>query len=118
MISLPPGCTVTYAVWIDISKLSDEIIDWYKLIGGNTKTQIHWDMRGRKVDAVYVSYGKGKWCHRHNNGSSSVRLHFHGDDVGVATMLLIKFADLVENHNIQEVQERYIRDNVVQEQLD
>ena len=34
MIALPPGCTVTYAVYVDVDYLTDEMVAWYELVGG------------------------------------------------------------------------------------
>lgn len=118
MIQLPPGCTVTYSVWVDIDQMTDEVTDWFRLIGGTVTEKTYVNFRGREVKAKYVQYGKAKPCHHKQDGSGGVRLHFHGDDASVASMFMIKFAELVERHNLREVQERYNRDHVVQEQLD
>ena len=49
MIALPPGCTVTYAVWIDVDRLTDEMIEWYRLVGGTVRQDTWYDTRGRAV---------------------------------------------------------------------
>ena len=105
MISLPPGCRVNYSVWIDIKKLNDEIVEWYNLIGGRVHTDTFWDHRGKLQNVKFVSYGKGKWCHHHQNGSGGTRLHFHGDDASVASMFILKFMDIIDSHNLKEVNE-------------
>ena len=111
MMSLPPGCTVTYSVWVDVDKLTDEMVEWYRLIGG-TVTQGKWyNTRGREQSVYYVSYGKwGKRCHHHHNGTGGTRLHFHGDDASAASMFIIKFFDHVTANNLQQTMERYARE--------
>lgn len=105
MIALPPGCTVTYSVWIDVKLLSNEIIEWYELIGGRVKEAKHWDSRGRERVVKFVAYGNGKWCHHHHNGLGGTRLHFLGDDASVASMCILKFMDQIDAHNLREVAE-------------
>jgi len=107
MISLPPGCTVTYAVWVDVNKLTDEMIEWYKLVGGTVLTSTFWDSRGREQRVKYVSYGKGKRCHHHQNGQGGTRLHFHGDDASTASVFILKFFNHVTGNNLQEQMERH-----------
>ena len=112
MIALPPGCTVTYAVWIDVAKMNDEIIDWFKLIGGTTSNgKEMYDHKGRPLNRTYVQYGKAKNCHYKQDGTGGVRLHFHGDDVSVASMFLLKFNDIVDGHNMQQVMDQFERDH-------
>jgi hypothetical protein len=103
MIALPPGCRVNYSVWIDVRSLSTEIVEWYELVGGNIKEADHWDTRGRKQTTKFVSYGKGKWCHHHQNGAGGTRLHFLGEDASVASMFILKFMDIIDSHNLKEV---------------
>jgi hypothetical protein len=111
MIALPPGCTVTYSIWIDVNKLNDEIVEWYQLVGGRVKEDRYWNARGKEQVQLYVAYGKAKWCHHHNNGFGGSRLHFHGDDASVASMFLLKFMDIIDGHNLKESLERYDRDH-------
>lgn len=112
MITLPPGCTVNYAIWIDIKQLTEEIVDWYNLIGGTVYYDKYWNSRGQEKRQPYVSYGKGKRCHYHHNGvpPGGVRLHFLGNDASVASMFILKFNDIIDNHNLKEVTERQERD--------
>lgn len=110
VIALPPGCTVTYAVWIDVKKLTDEMIDWYRQVEGTVVTDKFYDNRGREQTVFYVSYGQGKRCHHHNNGHGGTRLHFHGQDASAASMFLIKFFDHVTANNIQQVMERQVKE--------
>jgi len=111
MIKLPPGCTVTYSVWIDIKKMTSEVVEWYTLVGGNITEKSHYNHRGNMVTSEYVQYGKAKPCHYKQDGSGGVRLHFHGDDASVASMFLIKFLDIVDTHNLQQVMDQYDRDH-------
>jgi hypothetical protein len=106
MIALPPGCTVVYPIWIDIDKLTKDIIDWYEHIGGRQKVDTYWNHLGGKHSKVYVAYGRGKWCHHLQNSEGGTRLHFNGEDASIASMFIIKFLDNVTNHNFKEHMER------------
>jgi hypothetical protein len=107
MIPLPPGCTVNFPVRIDIVPLTEEVIEWYKAIGGTVFYDKFFDSRGREITQPYVSYGKGKRCHYHHNGEkNAVRLHFNGEDASVASMFILKFMDLITAHNLEEVMAR------------
>ena len=110
MIALPPGCTVTYAVWIDIKEMTNDVVDWYELVGGRKKTDSYYNHRGNKVNTEYVAYGNSKWCHYHQNGEGGVRLHFHGNDASLASMFLLKFMDIVSNHNLKVAMDQRERD--------
>jgi hypothetical protein len=110
MIALPPGCTVTYAVWVDVDKLTDEMVEWYRLIDGEVYQDRWYDTRGREQSVYYVSYGKGKRCHHHQNGAGGTKLHFHGDDASAASMFIMKFFEHVTNSNLREQMERYSRE--------
>lgn len=111
MIALPPGCTVTYAVYVEVDQLTDEMIEWYELVGGQITEDRYYDGRGNERTVKYVSYGRGKRCHRYNNGSKKVKLHFHGDDASAASMFIMKFFDHVEANNLQVVMEQHARDS-------
>jgi hypothetical protein len=113
MIALPPGCQVVYSVWIDIDSLPDSVIDWYHTVGGNVYFDRFWDSRGKERNVPYVQYGKGKKCHYHHNGvNGAVRLHFNGEDASVASMFIIKFLDIVTDHNLKEQMERSERESI------
>lgn len=99
MIPLPPGCSVNFAITVDISNLTDEMIAWYEMIGGIITEKAYWTARKESV-VKYVQYGKSKPCHRRQDGTKGVRLHFHGDDASVASMFIIKFLDYVEQTNL------------------
>jgi hypothetical protein len=110
VIALPPGCTVTYAIWIDVDRLTDEMVDWYELIGGKVYTDKWYDHRGREQAVIYVSYGKGKRCYHHQNGEGGTRLHFHGDDAGTASVFIMKFFEHITNNNLKEQMQRVARE--------
>ena len=112
MIALPPGCTVTYAVWVDVDKLSEEMVEWYHMIGGTVLESKFWDNRGREQIVKYVNYGKGKRCHHHQNGSGGTRLHFHGDDASTASVFIMKFFEHITNNNLQEQMQRVAQEAV------
>ena len=109
MIGLPAGCTVTYSITIELKEMTPEIVEWYKQIGGIVTIENYYNYRGQQVSRNFVQYGKGKRCHHRADGSKGIRLHFHGDDASVASMFLIKFFDLVEDHNFKEHMERVER---------
>jgi len=106
VIPLPPGCTVTYAVWVDVDRLTDEMVQWYEMIGGTVFESKFWDSRGREQIAKYVSYGKAKRCHHHQNGEGGTRLHFHGDDASTASVFIMKFFEHITNNNLKEQMQR------------
>ena len=112
MIALPPGCTVTYAIWIDVDRLTDEMIEWYRMIDGTVLTSKFWDSRGRERSVNYVSYGKAKRCHHHQNGEGGTRLHFHGDDASTASVFIMKFFEHITNNNLQEQMQRVAQEAV------
>ena len=114
MIALPPGCTVVYPIWIDIDTLTEEILDWYRTVGGVVVFDRFWNSRGKEYNVPYVKYGKGKKCHYHQNNvpPGGVRLHFNGEDAAVASMFIIKFLDIIVNHNLKEQMERVANDAV------
>ena len=106
MISLPPGCSVNYPIYIEIKEMTNSIIDWYRLIGGTVTESEEYDYRGRAKKREFVQYGKGKRCYYRADGSGGIRLHFSGEDAAVADMFIIKFMDVVESHNLKEATER------------
>jgi hypothetical protein len=110
MIALPPGCTVTYAVYVEVDQLTDEMVEWYELIGGRITEDRWYDTRGNEQTIKYVSYGRGKRCHRYNNGSKRVKLHFDGADASAASMFIMKFFEHVTSNNLTEVMERHAQE--------
>jgi hypothetical protein len=112
MIVLPPGCSVVFDVYIDVKKLTDKMIDWHRVVGGQVEERSMGYYRrnnNNETKLTYVRYGKAKWCH-YNGGS--VRLRFMGSDASLATMFLLKFSDDVVSHNMQEAMDRYEREQL------
>jgi hypothetical protein len=107
MIHLPPGCTVHYPIIIELVELTEEIVEWFKLVGGNTTVEEHYDHRGRKVSRPFVQYGLGKKSYYHADGTGHIRLQFQGRDAPVATMFILKFLDKIVNHNMKEYTSEY-----------
>ena len=102
MIPLPPGCTVNHAITIEVDRLTEDMVEWYEMIGGQVISKVYYDNRGRKIIENFVKYGNAKLCHLRQDGSGGARLHFHGNDASVASMFLIKFNEHVEQHNMKE----------------
>jgi len=106
MIRLPAGCSVTYAVFVEVDDLTEDMVDWYRQVGGTVTEDKFYNYRSKLITRAYVSYGCSKRCYYHNNGMGHVRLHFRGEDAPVATMFIMKFMDNVIDHNMQENQEQ------------
>lgn len=102
MIPLPPGCTVSYSITIEVDVLTEEMIQWYELIGGKVDYVVHLDWRNREKRVPRVSYGKGKLSYNRQDGSNGHRLHFLGEDASTASMFLIKFLEHVQQHNMKD----------------
>lgn len=115
MIALPPGCSVTYNIFVEIDQLTSDMVDWFLLVGGKIKEEEHYNHRGSKVTKFSVQYGKGKWCYHRADGTGGTRLHFQGEDAAVVSMFLIKFLDHVETHNLKEHGERIAQDKYLLE---
>jgi hypothetical protein len=109
VIALPFGCTVAFPVQIDVDKLTDEMCEWFDLIGGVVSTKTWYDARGREKSAKMVQYGKAKACHRYQDGSTRVKLHFHGDDASTASVFIMKFFEHVVHTNLEEQMKRVAR---------
>ena len=103
MIALPAGVTVNYFVAIELDTLTDDMVEWFEMIGGRVQTDTFWDHHHNIQNVKYVSYGKGKWCYHHNNGFGGCRINFHGDDASTASVFIVKFFEHVQQHNLQEV---------------
>jgi hypothetical protein len=104
MIALPPGCTVPYTVQITVSALTDEMMEWYEMVGGevmSVKTNTY-NRTNQEFINKLVRYNNSKWCHRFIDGTSNVRLNFNGEDAYVASVFLIKFNEQIVNHNFRE----------------
>ena len=104
MILLPPGCTVAYGITIDIAEMTDDIVEWYRLIEGEVSHKEEYNHRGVKKVRSFVAYNSKK-CHYMADGTGNIRLHFLGKDASIASMFLLKFNDCVVRHNLKEVNE-------------
>lgn len=104
MIPLPPGCHLVYEIQIVTNDLTNEMGEWFTLIGG-TATQIqHMDWRGRPKYEKVVKYGKAKASHQMQNGSGEYLIRFAGEDASAASMFILKFMDNVITHNLRELE--------------
>jgi len=103
---IAPSFKVAYSIYFEVTWLSDEMVRWFQLVGGETVTVTEWVGRhSKKVEVPYVKYGKGKQSYYRQDGTNRVRINFHGDDADVATMFLIKFLDFIESHNLKNYKE-------------
>ena len=106
MITLPKGCSVPFTVTIEIDQLTDEMVEWFEMVGGQTFEKEWFNARGNPVKQKYVKYGNAKACHYHLNGTGGVRLQFHGNDASTASVFIMKFFEHVESSNLKEQMER------------
>jgi hypothetical protein len=104
MMHLPPGVTVNYFIAFELDTLTDEMCEWFEMIGGKVSEDEWWDSKGRRQTVKYVQYGKGKRSYRRQDGSNGTRLQFHGDDAVTASVFLIKFNEHIQQHNFKEYQ--------------
>lgn len=106
MIPLPPGCTVNFSIYIDVERLTQDMIEWYRLVGGEVILDTYYDARGRQVDTTFVRYGRGKRSYKYTS-SPQVKLHFNGEDASVASLFVLKYLDSIINTNLQQQMELY-----------
>ena len=100
MMALPPGVTVNYYVAIEIDRLTEEMVEWFEMIGGKVGSEIKWTRSGSTQNWPVVQYGRGKPSYYRQDGSGGVRLNFHGDDASAASMFILKFMEHVQQHNL------------------
>lgn len=101
MIVLPPGCKVGHDIAIDINQLTDDIIEWFRMIGGKVTSEEFISYTGSKRVDYWVQYGRGKRCYKYQNNTGRVKLHFSAEDATVASMFILKFNDNVVFHNLK-----------------
>jgi hypothetical protein len=107
MIPLPPGCRLVYEIRFIVSDLTNEMGEWFNMIGGQA-TRMEWfDHKGRTQYTNQVQYGKAKPSHKMQNGTGHNLVRFDGADASVASMFLIKFMDQIISHNLKEA-ENYV----------
>jgi hypothetical protein len=101
MISLPPGCKVGYEIRFVVNELTDEMGEWFNLIGGKSYIL---EVPGRREYKFipHVQYGRAKPSYKMQDGTNQFLIRFHGDDASAASMFLIKFLDKISNHNFNE----------------
>jgi len=106
MIQLPPGCRLNYSIWIDVDAITDEMCEWFSMIGGTVA-----EVPGPGYGAVRVSdlvkrktvqYGKAKPSYYRQDGTGYVKINFNGDDASTASVFLLKFMDNVKAHNVKQ----------------
>lgn len=101
MISLPPGCTISYEVTVILKELSDEFLAWWREIEGVVSYTSYYTAKGKEVITPVVKYGQGRLSHK-MAGADQYLVRFLGEDANVALMLLMKWDRLVIKHNMRE----------------
>jgi hypothetical protein len=111
MITLPPGCTVSQNIRIVIDELTDDMLQWFVDVGGAVTTDHqmayprnsfgYGKMQPEKF-VKRVSYGRGKYCYRMQDGSQNILLHFQGEDGAVASAFILRFNESILSHNFPE----------------
>lgn len=104
MIHLPPGCRVAYEIRFMVPKLTDEMGEWFNLIGGTATMLKEYDRHGREQTIKQVQYGKAKPSYVTKDGTGLTLIRFDGADASTASMFLIKFMDQIETHNLREAE--------------
>lgn len=102
MMPLPPGCSVGYEIRFMVPVLTDEIGEWFNLIGGQATAIKEYDWRGREHTINQVQYGKAKPSYVTKDGTNLTLIRFDGADASTASMFLIKFMDQIVSHNMKE----------------
>ena len=101
-MQLPPGCKVNYSIWIDVDKLSDDMCEWFDMIGGKVYHQEEYNFSREGLRTVpKVQYGKAKPSYHRQDGTGYVKINFNGDDASTASVFLIKFNEHVRAHNMK-----------------
>jgi len=108
MIRLPPGCTVAYNIVIDVTELTGDMIEWFRLIEGTVGHTEMYNHCGVRILTPVVAYN-AKPCYYMQDGTNNVRLHFRGADASTASLFLLKFNEYVVRHNMQDAMKRYER---------
>jgi len=107
MQALPPGCKVAYEIRFIVGELTNEMGEWFNMIGGSATRTQWFDNKGREKFTCQVQYGKAKPSHRMQNSTGQNIVRFDGADASVASMFLIKFMDQIQTHNLREA-EHYV----------
>jgi len=56
MIALPVGCTVNYAITLDVEKLTEDMVAWFALVGGEHMCKEHYDYKGAAKVQHFVNF--------------------------------------------------------------
>lgn len=104
MIPLPPGCRLVYEIRFTVEDLTDEMGEWFNMIGGSATRTQWWDHKGREQFTNQVQYGKAKASYRMQDGTGQSLIRFDGADASTASMFLIKFIDQIVTHNLKEME--------------
>jgi len=107
MQQLPPGCKVAYEIRFMVNELTDEMGEWFNMIGGSATRVRWWDGRGREHFTNQVQYGKAKASYKMQDGTGLTLVRFDGADASAASMFLLKFIDYIQTHNLKEA-EHYV----------
>jgi hypothetical protein len=105
MIQLPPGCKLAYEIRFYVPKLTNEMGEWFNLIGGQATSVKEYDWRGREHIINQVQYGKAKTSYVTKDGTNLTLIRFDGADASIASMFLIKFMDQIQSHNLKEAED-------------
>jgi hypothetical protein len=94
------------------------MIQWFVDVGGAVTTdhqmvwpRTHpgpgpWKLQPEKI-IKRVSYGRGKYCYRMQDGSQNILLHFQGEDGAVASAFMLRFNESIVSHNFPEFQNEH-----------
>ena len=107
MIQLPPGCKVAYEIRFYVNTLTDEMGEWFNMIGGQATILKEYDWRGHEHTIKQVQYGKAKPSYVTKDGTNLTLIRFDGVDASTASMFLLKFIDQIQSHNLKEA-EQYV----------
>ena len=104
MIQLPPGCKLNYSIWIDVDTLTDEMCEWFSMIGGSvTEKAEAFTGRSYSLKTIKeVQYGKAKPSYYRQDGTGYVKINFNGDDASTASVFILKFMDNIKAHNMKQ----------------
>jgi len=108
---LPPGCAVSHNIRVVVTALTDDMVQWFVDVGGAVTTDHqmasprnsfgYGKMQPEKI-IKRVSYGRGKYCYRMQDGSQHILLHFQGEDGAVASAFMLRFNESIVSHNFPE----------------
>jgi len=102
MITLPAGCKLNYSLWIDVDRLTDDMCEWFTLIGGTVSIRgYEYNRGGRAIEHKIVQFGEAKPSYNRQDGTGYVKINFNGNDVATASVFLIKFSEHVQAHNMK-----------------